>query len=169
MPIWHHVAAQPRLRRLVNLRASKCLGAPGHCPSRQCQCASCTDSRATTACMDPHACFQRARELLDQLPPKWDPRQPQPEDWENFNNTLTTKGTLADTFRVFTEGEISWMKNGNHRAGAGGYVREGDQLNFSLRLPDSFEPAPQAGETVAAVVACQRTPNNWWLTKMSDI
>ncbi|KAJ7432428.1 hypothetical protein B0H11DRAFT_1613277, partial [Mycena galericulata] len=57
----------------------------------------------------------KARDLLDALHEKWDPREPQPEDYENemaphihedpdtvdFDPRVTTHGTIADTFRIF--------------------------------------------------------------------
>ncbi|KAF5325574.1 hypothetical protein D9758_018235 [Tetrapyrgos nigripes] len=60
--------------------------------------------------------MSRAKELLDTLPSKWDPRKSQPEDHEgdslemnapedadNFDYHITTTGTLSDIFRVFTD------------------------------------------------------------------
>ncbi|THU86900.1 hypothetical protein K435DRAFT_682697, partial [Dendrothele bispora CBS 962.96] len=46
-------------------------------------------------CDNPHKCILRAQQLLDTLPPKWDPRSELPEDYirkpnpEDFNNYWT--------------------------------------------------------------------------------
>ncbi|KAJ7269120.1 hypothetical protein C8J57DRAFT_976937, partial [Mycena rebaudengoi] len=68
-------------------------------------------------CMTPHSCFSKAKELLDTLPPKWDPRMQQPEDyeappeddengWTTFDRRITTTGSIKEAFRIFTEGEV---------------------------------------------------------------
>lgn len=75
-----------------------------------------------TGCLMPHSCATRAKELLDTLPPKWDPRQVPPpqnvastqesaspikEGWIYFDAKMVTKGNVADLFRVITEGKKS--------------------------------------------------------------
>ncbi|THU92022.1 hypothetical protein K435DRAFT_672931, partial [Dendrothele bispora CBS 962.96] len=139
MPIWYHIFAEPRIRRLTGSNTSKCLrskhnlqtvgeaedlAAPlimingrqsRHRPNNQCNCRDCTEIRVTTNCDHPHLCMVRAQELLDTLPPKWDPRVEQPEDVETdltsipktreeeiFDYHLTTTGDLSDIFRIFT-------------------------------------------------------------------
>ncbi|THU98758.1 hypothetical protein K435DRAFT_617370, partial [Dendrothele bispora CBS 962.96] len=140
MPIWHHIFADPRIRRLTNSSASNCLrlkhnlqtvgeaedlAAPlirvngiqlQHRFNGQCECRDCIEIQELTECEHPHHCMLRAQELLDTLPPKWDPRAEQPADYEgNFTNfsvsqeenifdyRLTTAGDLSDLFRVFTD------------------------------------------------------------------
>ncbi|TFY59887.1 hypothetical protein EVJ58_g5494 [Rhodofomes roseus] len=145
MPIWYHGEADARLRRLQHSKTSRCLqdnhqimtvgetetlasnlNSPGHNPRRNCACAICKQTRRNTMCESPHACFTKAKELLDLLPEKWDPRQPKPEDSERishlteedrellgedkytlFDASITTRGNLTELFRVFTSGETS--------------------------------------------------------------
>ena len=102
------------------------LNDPRHKARRNCACPSCKDARDTNSCGNPHACFKRAKELLDLLPEKWDPRGLQPQDherppkksrpqpgdeegdlWTPFNAAITTTGDLSDIFRVFTNGETT--------------------------------------------------------------
>ena len=145
MPIWLHAEADNQTRRLNHSKASRCLQTAhklvtvgeaeslaenlahvSHKPRRNCACERCRTSRRVTGCQNPHGCYTRARELLDLLPSKWDPRQPQPEDtetppphpqveqregeeeaWIPFRDSLTTKGDLSDIFRIFTEGDVT--------------------------------------------------------------
>lgn len=145
MPIWLHGEASNRMRRLNHSRASRCLheahklvtvgeaedlaknlANADHKPRRNCACVECKRVRRETACLNPHGCFSRAKDLLDLLPPKWDPRQPQPEDteappprprldpkegeegdWIPFGGAITTRGDLSDIFRIFTKGETT--------------------------------------------------------------
>ncbi|KAE9390221.1 hypothetical protein BT96DRAFT_784954, partial [Gymnopus androsaceus JB14] len=66
-------------------------------------------------CQHPHDCIRQATKPLHILPPKWDPRQERPEDYQklqeitddnenriNFDNRVRTNGSLADIFRIFT-------------------------------------------------------------------
>ncbi|KAJ7601723.1 hypothetical protein DFH06DRAFT_902622, partial [Mycena polygramma] len=85
-----------------------------------CKCSSCQVSRAITGCLHPNKCYAKAREMLNSLEYKWDPRMMQPEDWEEhqkpaeqdggdpavveFDSRITTNGTLGDAFRIFTDG-----------------------------------------------------------------
>ncbi|KAJ7604662.1 hypothetical protein DFH06DRAFT_1020709, partial [Mycena polygramma] len=91
------------------------MDAPRHRPVRNCRCGTCQLTKALTRCKNPHQCYTKARELLDGLEAKWDPREPQPEDYEDdqkpqnegdetaeFDSRITTHGTVADTFRIFT-------------------------------------------------------------------
>ncbi len=68
--------------------------------------------------MSPCKCFQKAKSLLESLPPKWNPLTNPPieiinddgsdeEDNKNvttFRPQLITMRTIADAFRIFTEG-----------------------------------------------------------------
>ena len=147
MPIWLHGEADGRMRRRNHSKASKCLQTAhklvtvgeaeklaanleqaDHKPRRNCACAKCKAIRHETGCQNPHACFTRAKDLLDLLPIKWDPRQAQPEDtevlppepqieakegeeeaWIPFRDSITTKGDLSDIFRIFTKGDTTNM------------------------------------------------------------
>jgi hypothetical protein len=96
---------------------TRCLNVHAHQPTTESNCDNCEDFRENHGCSDPHACYQRARELLDELPFKWDPRRAQPKDyevredsdvdddgWIIFDKSVTITGTLAEIFRIFTEG-----------------------------------------------------------------
>ncbi|THU75953.1 hypothetical protein K435DRAFT_595190, partial [Dendrothele bispora CBS 962.96] len=137
MPIWYHNQANPRTRYLNSSDASECLRCQHniltvgeaedmalilngrqsqHKPRIDCRCGDCTQIKNHTQCDNPHKCILRARQLLDTLPPKWDPRSELPEDyirkpapedfndqWIPFNNQVTTEGNLSDIFRIFTD------------------------------------------------------------------
>ncbi|KAG6875825.1 hypothetical protein C0992_002153 [Termitomyces sp. T32_za158] len=74
--------------------------------------------------MSVNVCTTRAKELLDTLPAKWDPRVKPPQlvlldgadenssedksaeqDWIQFDGTMVTSGFLAEVFRIFTSSE----------------------------------------------------------------
>ncbi|KAK0241000.1 hypothetical protein EDD85DRAFT_727176, partial [Armillaria nabsnona] len=135
-PIWYHGNAAPKIRKLNHAKASKCLQDthkvrmtgeaqdiaefledPNHEWSENCQCYVCDAFWENIGCESPQKCMKRAKDLLDMLPPKWDPRWLQPEDFEEqttgesneelceFDKTLTMSGPLANIFRIFTEGD----------------------------------------------------------------
>jgi hypothetical protein len=74
-------------------------------------------TKTITGYQNPHNCYRKAQDLLDELEEKWDPgasqpqdyeKEPQPEDEEEtetrtFDPRITTYGTIADTFRIFTK------------------------------------------------------------------
>ncbi|KAI0737440.1 hypothetical protein C8Q80DRAFT_1115230, partial [Daedaleopsis nitida] len=147
MPMWYHIQAdRTKIRRLASSsKASACLrmkhkifsveeflhtatmrNAPEHRQKCTCMCNNCVDTRHEYACDNPDACFERAKMFLDTLPPKWDPRVRQPEDWEDaehemtvnecatigdnltpFDRRVSVKGELGEIFRIFTCGEVS--------------------------------------------------------------
>ncbi len=93
-----------------------------HRPKTACKCSRCTDIRTRTGCTGPHLCATRAKELLDTLPARWDPREKQPNDHEEeemaalrreeldeglvpFDRRVTTHGDLGNAFRIFTDAE----------------------------------------------------------------
>ncbi|KAJ3744964.1 hypothetical protein DFH05DRAFT_1372916, partial [Lentinula detonsa] len=62
----------------------------------------------------------KPKELLQTLPEKWNPLSVLPKDHEpdelhppdinegiTFDHRITTRGSLADAFRIFTQGETS--------------------------------------------------------------
>lgn len=135
MPIWHHARENTRLRRAAMANASLCLRKKHrvskvgqavteaaylddveHKKSKRCKCQGCTKARNKYHCPHPDACFRRARQLLNALPQKWDPRKanegapradiPQ-EEWAQFSKTNETAGNLQDAFQIFTEGETN--------------------------------------------------------------
>ncbi|KAJ7671503.1 hypothetical protein DFH06DRAFT_980205 [Mycena polygramma] len=138
MPIWHHkfsdgtrwlfnwprevVACLKEKHHVKYVRDARMLaskmGTPRHEHIPDCRCASCQVSRLTTGCLHPNECFAKARDLMNSLEYKWDPRLMQPEDYEEyqkpaerdesgtveFDSRVTTDGTLGDVFRIFTDG-----------------------------------------------------------------
>ncbi|KAH9849472.1 hypothetical protein C2E23DRAFT_685388, partial [Lenzites betulinus] len=167
-----------------------------HKPTKRCTCNDCEKMIVEKGCSDPHRCWTKAKQILDLLPPKWDPRNRHPEDYEEterrsaieaakgeegvdvFDRRITTKGGVAETFRIFTSGaqpsneslETSMLEtqetetvatdgacenNGfaNARAGAGVYVGAGSERNVSIRVPQNMEQTNQVGEAVASLLA----------------
>ncbi|KAJ7141887.1 hypothetical protein C8R43DRAFT_892320 [Mycena crocata] len=168
------------------------MDAPRHKKLDRCKCETCTEVRETTGCRYPHSCYVKARALLDALHAKWDPRRPQPEDYEaaqapralqddesiEFDPTITTHGTIADTFRIFTKGCLrnltgavpatkhdqdtvnedmsvytdgSAINNGknNAQAGAGVYFGDNDPRNMAIHIPNDVGCTNNVGEMVA--------------------
>ncbi|KAJ7137546.1 hypothetical protein C8R43DRAFT_893549, partial [Mycena crocata] len=94
------------------------MDASRHRHTKRCRCDTCLNTRDETGCAHPHKCFERARNLLNALHDKWNPTKFQPEDEEEelepltdtddntteFDRDFTTRGTIADTFRIFTGG-----------------------------------------------------------------
>ncbi|THU99045.1 hypothetical protein K435DRAFT_941360 [Dendrothele bispora CBS 962.96] len=157
MPIWYHRHADKKIRKLNHSEASICLkknhkifsvgeasdfvihlGNLNHQPIANCECLPCVTTRVDTQCHNPNRCMNRAKDLLNTLPSKWDPRQQLPEDyereqgavgdydqWSYFDPTVTTKGELSDSLRTFTHGELcndlpdtrpyDGLNNGGHR------------------------------------------------------
>ncbi|KAI9056268.1 hypothetical protein FKP32DRAFT_1539359, partial [Trametes sanguinea] len=168
------------------------LDSDGHTGGDACTCKACEDAIVETRCTHPHRCFERARAIMDAIPSKWDPRGLHPEDYEDammeaaegttpdvlFDRRVTTKGLLADTFRIFTnndpvdndrldtriemnEGFVevatdgSCTRNGETtaRAGAGIYCGQLSAANRSIRLPPNLAQTNQTGEMVAIIEA----------------
>lgn len=145
MPIWLHGEADPKIRRLIHSKVSECLRDnhlirtvndaealarilrnPEHEARARYKCAFCNPAHSGKGCSNPHACYERARDLLDLLPEKCDPRKPKPEDaerdypslkdsqdanhdedWITFDLAITAGGNLTDNFRIFTDGETT--------------------------------------------------------------
>ncbi|KAK0209607.1 hypothetical protein IW262DRAFT_1238206, partial [Armillaria fumosa] len=207
-PIWFHSEANPRIRLLTQSSASICLrdnhnlrtvgeaedlslflDDPNHSSSRRnlaCSCYICEAMSENIGCSNPNECLIRAKELLDTLPKKWDPRFMIPEDYKEgpnpqdegyeFDRRITTHGTIADAFRIFTEGETCnelpdlriaprgeevqsategfCLENNNEdaRAGAGICVVRGNGPKSPLRVPQNLQQTKQNGEALAAKV-----------------
>ncbi|THU77988.1 hypothetical protein K435DRAFT_597321, partial [Dendrothele bispora CBS 962.96] len=135
MPIWYHTQAAPKIRRLTNSRASKCLQnkhiltkvgeaedlaavlpvaiiegrlVNEHTNNDHCECRDCIELRQSINCEHPHTCMLRAQELLDTLPEKWDPRAEQPEDHEyDLNNLQKERDEENFNYHLSTTGNIS--------------------------------------------------------------
>ncbi|KAJ7183870.1 hypothetical protein C8R46DRAFT_885043, partial [Mycena filopes] len=98
---------------------ARCCTVFAHQPTADCGCDNCEDFREDVGCKNPHACYTKARELLNKLPFKWDPRREQPEDyeipaeqedddgWITFDGSVTTSGSLKEIFRIFTDGAVT--------------------------------------------------------------
>ncbi|KAF5376091.1 hypothetical protein D9615_007753 [Tricholomella constricta] len=212
--IWYHSEADPKIRRLNSSKASACLKDnhglmtvgnaeviaemlldPHHQAHNECECTGCIHMDEILGCKYPHACATRARDLLNTLPPKWDPRvvpdnlvenrTPDDEhdedpDWIPFQRCLPTVDSLADVFRVFTEGDTtgalpvleppvdsentttiatdgSCFNNGddNAYAGAGIFYSENHPRNMSLRVPETFVQSNQTAELFALKAAVE--------------
>jgi hypothetical protein len=138
MPAWHHPGINPSKKVPNNNKWATCLRhthnvlsigdlvdftdapmPPQHRRLRSCSCTLCNDMRPR-GCPFPDRCIQTARQLLDQLHPKWNPsitHQPalQPHllpehPHENltpqrtlFDQTTVSTLSLTDGFRVFAE------------------------------------------------------------------
>ncbi|KAI9069299.1 hypothetical protein FKP32DRAFT_1557310, partial [Trametes sanguinea] len=165
---------------------------PGHVQRRTCACAKCEELITEARCADPERCRSKAASIFDLLPSKWDPRGVHPEDYEEwvametdeppdeavlFDRKVVTDEYIADTFRIFTEGEVSEMrantrlwetaealevgtdgsceKNGDAdaMAGAGVYVGDGNPRNIAAKLPRAWKQSNQTGEIVAIAAA----------------
>jgi hypothetical protein len=141
-------------------------------------------------------------ELINSLEIKWDPRFMQPEGYKKpddpetsrIDPRVTTGGTLADAFRIFTDGyandtteapdinfsndpapEIAVYTDGsaldnetdNVRAGAGVFFGEGDR-NLATRVPKMLGPSNQVGEILAIKEAVEAAPLDAPLKIFSD-
>ncbi|THU83858.1 hypothetical protein K435DRAFT_733727, partial [Dendrothele bispora CBS 962.96] len=215
MPIWYHKEADSIIRTLNHTQASQCLKKnhavrtvgdtetlanmlqnDQHTMENNCNCECCTHLRTNPHCEHPHSCMKQALKLINTLPPKWDPRSILPEDyqkkpqrtdpdWIPFDARITTNGSLADVFRIFTDSSVipintlpdlrrqvpenadtgniivatdgSCYNNGedNARAGAGIYVSPDHQMNRSAKLPLYIGQSNQNGEIVAAKLAAE--------------
>ncbi|KAJ7248903.1 hypothetical protein B0H12DRAFT_1301687 [Mycena haematopus] len=197
-----------RFVRETRALASK-IGTVGHTNRVDCPCASCQVTKAISGCRHPSTCYMKARDLLNSLAYKWDPWLMQPEDYEeyqaprektnpdaaDFDARITTRGTLADTFRIFTEGnqnlsyeapDVSFAINQGPevvaytdgsaidnatdkvRAGAGVYFGDGDPRNKAIRIPDEMGPSNQVGEILAIKEAVEAAPLDAPLKIFSD-
>ncbi len=212
-PIWYHSEADQRIRLLTHSAASICLRKnhklhlvgeaeeisyllddPNHNSAKcgpRCQCYICTAMSENLDCISPNTCMLRAKDLMDTLPKKWDPRFMLPEDYEDapssleegyeFDRRVTVHGTLADAFRMFTEGNTcndlpdmrigpsnvekitaatdgSCIDNGtaNARAGAGVHVEGEGGLELAIRVPAMLPQTNQVGEAIATKELAER-------------
>ncbi|KAF5373439.1 hypothetical protein D9615_009490 [Tricholomella constricta] len=140
-PIWYHSDADRKIRRMNHGVISECLKSkhiirtvgdtetlanlldiPEHQDHNECPCPGCADIKTRTRCEHPNECAEKANNLLNTLPPKWDPRrapdtppvvqeenmvplpQAEEEEWLTFKNNFANDGSLADIFRIFTSG-----------------------------------------------------------------
>ncbi|KAJ3773360.1 hypothetical protein FB446DRAFT_837179, partial [Lentinula raphanica] len=209
MPAWYHIEATDTTR-MYKGRYSECLRknhgvqtvgdleteaqkicTARHSRRRNCRCVECVADRARR-CNSPFKCYTRANEILRTLPPKWNPATEQPEelrgeldghqeDGATFDNRITVEGTLADAFRIFTEGTTtnalpdiqqghdevaeesivytdgSCINNGNEdaRAGAGIFCPSNEDLNRAIRLPEGIPQTNQSGKILSIMEAAK--------------
>ncbi|KAJ3820011.1 hypothetical protein F5880DRAFT_1445093, partial [Lentinula raphanica] len=152
-----------------------------------CRCAECKRAREEQGCSAPFKCMTKAMDLIRTLPPKWNPLSTLPEDFEPtelpnaedensqfFDWRITTHGTLADAFRVFTEGtsghEIpttEWEPDPDEpeteaytdgsctnepgtgaQAGAGIHFTDESTPDRSIKIPADMKQTNQTGEIV---------------------
>ncbi|KZV81862.1 hypothetical protein EXIGLDRAFT_627794, partial [Exidia glandulosa HHB12029] len=92
-----------------------------HKKRKNCACDQCKAIRLHTACENPHKCAETAKQILNQLQPKWNPLYNKPVDNLDLNpmqqeanaqaillNTPvrfdpnTSAPHLSETYRVFT-------------------------------------------------------------------
>ncbi|KAK1217608.1 hypothetical protein PQX77_019729 [Marasmius sp. AFHP31] len=137
MPIWDHVEAHERITRMYTSKAAKCLlkkhkvrtvgealntaltlELKDHIQHDECECAACIQMSEEYECEHPNACAEKARDLLNTLPPKWDPRENAEKDypeekettengitWSPIKPKITSAKGLSEAFRIFTPGE----------------------------------------------------------------
>jgi len=166
-------------------RVASSLDDPAHVDNVNCLCEGCVDAGDEKGCENPPACFRRAKQLLDTIPPKWNPRA----GWVNNGQSLSslergmiTAGGLQDIFRVFTEGQTSNLlpqrlavpedgaqfietvatgaeaaldNTGNERVGAGVFFNDNDPRNLDIRLPSTAGQATTTGELLAVKLAAE--------------
>ncbi|KAI9056336.1 hypothetical protein FKP32DRAFT_1532785, partial [Trametes sanguinea] len=169
---------------------------PEHRPTRTCTCTACAEMVTDERCANPHRCYTKAKQLLDLLHPKWDPRAQTRRSEDEYvdqalysedgqehtcvDTRVVTGGTVAEAFRIFTEGETSkecippksgreveqvvvvatdgsCVGNGQTDAvaGAGVFFGHEDRRNVSMRLPQSIGQTNQAAEETAILLAAR--------------
>ena len=174
----------------------------------------CDEDRRVLQCNHPEICAATAQQVVQQLLPKWDPRVKPTRDELTltrrrkkrnlkhirrrkgvlFDPTVTTRGEISETFRVFTDldqlsempahrpdggpseyervtvhTDGSCLDNGteNARCGSGIYFGQNDDRNTAVRVPGSAL-TNQIGEIVAVMVAALLAPQNAWLDLVTD-
>ncbi|KAK0203624.1 hypothetical protein DFS33DRAFT_1383875 [Desarmillaria ectypa] len=105
IPIWYHAKSQATMRMYNGGEQVKCLKirhkiqavgdaeklAQYLCENRhtergRCSCEACKHAREQLGCMPPRKCFQKARSMLDSLPPNWNPLMNLPAGRPNEDN-----------------------------------------------------------------------------------
>lgn len=200
----HKVCTMSDLYRVVE-RQRQQTGVPieaRHRNSKRCKCAACKEDRANN-CRHPYQCFMTAKAIKKEVEnSKWDPEYIQtPSDnltltrhrkernvqarehngFITFDPSITTDGSIAHGFRIFTEKgaqcrdpairpkgivlnnertlaytDGSCLNNGDNdaRAGSGVFFGPGDQRNIAARLPGQNQ-TNNAGEIIAPLLLLQ--------------
>lgn len=114
MPLWYHIEADSRLRRMNGGKIAKCLKTKhsirlvreaaclassiadlSHQDSPECKCRGCNRIEDETGCMHPNLCTKRVSSMLDILPEKWDPRKSSEEEQPDAEGGIEpTEGAL---------------------------------------------------------------------------
>ncbi|KAF8236437.1 hypothetical protein L208DRAFT_1390951 [Tricholoma matsutake] len=142
----HHISTVSDTGKLANYQNTD-----GHQESWYCRCNACT-TIWNTSCGHPLDCIKLAKNLLETLPPKWNPAniphinpnapENEPNEWVAFPPSLITATTIKDIFRLSLHRRPSIMVATDRstfdtgtttaRAGAGIFYQEGDPRNRSL-------------------------------------
>lgn len=176
-----------------------------HTGRRNCRCAGCASLRLVD-CICPYKCMRKATELLSKLPLKWNPMSRLPEDLEPenlpetgsehadyFDWRITTKGTLADAFRIFTNGdrseeipakeweeteleELRFYTDGSYKndgdagpmTGSGIYCENDNLRNRAIKIPEELKQTNQTGEVIAIKECVGDAPKNIDISIHSD-
>ncbi|KAH9832282.1 uncharacterized protein C8Q71DRAFT_679175, partial [Rhodofomes roseus] len=133
LPIWYHISASKRLRRLDNTSLSKCLrnihiiksvadivNMAKHThlitglsdDSSQCSCPKCSDAYKK-GCKHPLSCCEAAGRLLHSLDPKWMPGT----NPANDGLTLTTKRRDDNQKALDEKGDVTFDPSLTERGG----------------------------------------------------
>ncbi|KAL0563346.1 hypothetical protein V5O48_018723, partial [Marasmius crinis-equi] len=166
-----------------------------HKRRKNCACSLCKRTRESVRCENPHKCYEYAERILSFLPEKWNPLKLQPADIEleslsqgeegetqQFDDRITTRGTLADAFRIFTEGELTnslppLVKNDDNNSEwgvvycAGASINKNDEnaqtaaatwhgdehaaLNEQLKIPASLSKSIHGSQVIAIKAAAE--------------
>ena len=187
-----------------------------HHNQRFCRCRDCDEDRAK-GCQNPYLCAQEALTRLEQIAPKLNPMTPgnthgnfsltesrkrrnqlakERNEAILFDPSITTKGSLADCFRIFTNPdqisnlpanrlaanrtnlrlqEVSiytdgaCLNNGKEdaRSGSGVWLGPDHENNRALRTPGSSQ-SNQVAEMIAVIAAVEIAPKNQPLKIVTD-
>ena len=134
LPIWYHAQADKNIHQLTAIHKSKCLLeihhmsmvgnaedfaknklTNGHCESWYCRCMACITIHSS-GCECPSECIKLAGDLLETLPPRWNPGKlptiltdgtnNTQEGWICFSPAPITAEMTKDIFRIFTKNEL---------------------------------------------------------------
>ena len=187
-----------------------------HQPKTFCYCADCSGDRME-GCRNPNACAQEAQTRLEHILPKFNPLSPGTRHGDLsltsrrkgrnevakanngeilFDPSLTSKGDLAECFRIFTDPsrisdtpasrievqgtrmrlqEVTVYTDGacinngkaNAKCGSGVWFGPNHRLNKAIRVPGK-EQSNQIGELAAIIVAVEAVPVHQPLRIVTD-
>lgn len=184
MPMWYHLAADPKLRKMNHGRTAECLKSKhkillvgeaedladlakenGHLETNECECRACMELENEKGCMHPHSCIARAKTMIGTLPNKWNPRARQPDD--NMENTASQEETDTSPNLVkfnpllATEGYVADIFRifttgpmNNRLYMAERHVNETEPLTFYVKGKNKTRKAPRE-QLIGAGIACE--------------